>query len=56
MAPRREGDPAILYASSERIKRELGWRPQFEELDVIVDTAWRWRKARPAGYAAAVQK
>jgi UDP-glucose 4-epimerase len=51
LAPRREGDPAALFASSDRIKRELGWRPRYEELDVIVETAWRWRLAHPAGYA-----
>jgi UDP-glucose-4-epimerase GalE len=51
LAPRRDGDPAALFASSDRIKRELGWRPRFEELDVIVETAWRWRLAHPAGYA-----
>lgn len=51
LAARRDGDPAALFASSDRIKRELGWRPRFEELDVIVETAWRWRLAHPAGYA-----
>jgi UDP-glucose-4-epimerase GalE len=51
-APRREGDPAILFASSERIKCDLGWRPALEDLDVIVETAWRWRLAHPDGYAA----
>lgn len=40
--PRRDGDPAVLFASSDRIKRELGWRPRFEDLDVIVETARRW--------------
>jgi UDP-glucose-4-epimerase GalE len=51
LAPRRDGDPTALYASSDRIKGELGWRPQFEDLDVIVETAWRWRTANPRGYA-----
>jgi len=51
MAARREGDPAALFASSDRARRELGWRPQFEEVDVIVETAWRWRAAHPHGYA-----
>jgi UDP-glucose-4-epimerase GalE len=50
IAPRRAGDPAALFASSERVKRELGWRPRFEDLDVIVETAWRWRAAHPQGY------
>jgi UDP-glucose-4-epimerase GalE len=50
LGPRREGDPAALYASSERIRRELGWKPELEDLDVIVETAWRWRVANPRGY------
>lgn len=48
--PRRPGDPAILYASSDRIRRELGWQPRYEAVDTIVETAWHWRKAHPAGY------
>ena len=39
---RRPGDPAILIASSEKIKRELGWKPQYEDLEKIVHTAWKW--------------
>ena len=50
-APRREGDPAILFASSDRIRRDLGWQPQYEDLHVIVDTAYRWRTSHPNGYA-----
>ena len=50
VGPRRPGDPAALFASSERIKRDLGWRPQFEDLNVIVETAKRWREAHPKGY------
>ena len=49
-APRRPGDPGVLYTSSDKIRRTLGWAPQFEELDVIVETAWRWREAHPHGY------
>lgn len=49
--PRRPGDPAVLYASSDRIKRELGWKPRYEAIDVIVETAFRWREAHPRGYA-----
>jgi UDP-glucose-4-epimerase GalE len=48
--PRREGDPAVLFASSERIKRELGWQPKLEDVDTIVATAWRWRERHPSGY------
>ena len=53
MGPRRPGDPGVLFASSERIKRELAWTPRYEDLDVIVETAWRWREAHPGGYEAA---
>ena len=49
-APRRSGDPAVLYASAERIRADLGWVPQRAELDTIVADAWRWHAARPAGY------
>lgn len=51
IGPRRPGDPAILFASSDRIKRELGWRPRFEDIDVIVSSAARWRERHPHGYA-----
>jgi UDP-glucose 4-epimerase len=54
LGPRREGDPAVLVASSDRLKNELGWRPQFEDLDTIVETAWRWRAAHPQGYGGRV--
>jgi UDP-glucose-4-epimerase GalE len=47
---RRPGDPAVLFASSAKIKRELGWRPSYEAIDVIVETAFRWREAHPTGY------
>jgi UDP-glucose 4-epimerase len=50
VGPRRPGDPGVLFASSERIKRELGWRPGFEEIETIVETAWRWRETHPNGY------
>jgi UDP-glucose 4-epimerase len=48
--PRRPGDAAVLVASSERARRELGWQPQFANLDEIVRSAWRWREAHPNGY------
>jgi UDP-glucose 4-epimerase len=46
--PRREGDPAVLVASSEKIKEELGWRPQFADLDAIIVSAWEWHQKRYA--------
>src|SRR3954462_15314339 len=48
--PRRPGDPPRLIASSEKIKRELGWRPQFQTLDAIVESAWKWLQKFPRGY------
>jgi UDP-glucose 4-epimerase len=50
-AERRPGDPAVLVASSEKIKRELAWTAQFPDLEVIVRSAWEWRRAHPGGYA-----
>ena len=49
-APRRAGDPARLVASSDRIKSELGWKPQYPELETIITHAWNWRKTRVDGY------
>ena len=50
VAPRRPGDPAVLRASSARARDGLGWTPRFEELDVIVRTAWEWHRDHPDGY------
>jgi UDP-glucose-4-epimerase GalE len=50
LVARRPGDPAVLFASSARIKADLGWMPRFEELDTIVQTAWAWRERHPEGY------
>lgn len=47
--PRRAGDPAVLVASSSKIQRELGWKPNFPELDAIVQTAWVWHQRLRAG-------
>jgi UDP-glucose 4-epimerase len=46
MGPRRPGDPSVLIASSDKIKSELGWQPQFQDLGLIIDSAWRWMKNR----------
>jgi UDP-glucose 4-epimerase len=46
MEPRRAGDPAILVASSEKAREELGWRPQFAELDTIISSAWQYLQRR----------
>lgn len=50
MGPRRAGDPAVLIASSDKIKSELGWQPQFQDLGLIIESAWRWMLAHPDGY------
>ena len=47
---RRSGDPATLVASSEKIKRELGWEPQYPDLHTIVEHAWQWHRIHPHGY------
>jgi UDP-glucose 4-epimerase len=49
-APRRDGDLPALVADSSRIKRELGWHPEFGNLHTIIETAWNWHKSHPHGY------
>ncbi len=49
-SPRRSGDPAILFASSEKIKSELGWEPEVNNLDMIIESAWNWKIKNPHGY------
>jgi UDP-glucose-4-epimerase GalE len=51
LAPRRPGDPAILYAAPQKAQRELHWTPQYPGIDDIVGTAWAWHRAHPRGYA-----
>ena len=43
---KRKGDPAQLVASSEKIMKDLGWKPAFPELDTIIETAWKWHRKR----------
>jgi len=50
LAPRRPGDPAVLYATAEKARAELRWTPRFAELDAIVRTAWDWHRTHPHGY------
>lgn len=49
-APRRAGDPPALYADSTKAKTELNWTPKFSTIEPIIETAWRWHKAKPKGY------
>jgi UDP-glucose 4-epimerase len=53
-APRRAGDPSVLYASARRIREVLGWTPQRADLETIVADAWRWHSAHPHGFTVAV--
>ncbi|MGC4085251.1 MAG: NAD-dependent epimerase/dehydratase family protein [Vicinamibacterales bacterium] len=46
LAPRREGDPAVLYAAAEKAQRELRWTPRFPDLESIVRTAWQLASSR----------
>lgn len=48
--PRRAGDPAVLIASPEKIKRELGWQPTRQDLRKIIESAWAWMQKHPNGY------
>jgi UDP-glucose 4-epimerase len=50
-AARRPGDPAVLVASSEKIRRELHWQPKYPDLEEIVSSAWEWSQKHPQGYA-----
>jgi UDP-glucose 4-epimerase len=50
LGPRREGDPAVLVASNEKLRRETGWAPRLGSLDDIVRTAYAWRSSNPGGY------
>ncbi|MGL6073221.1 MAG: UDP-glucose 4-epimerase GalE [Fimbriiglobus sp.] len=53
VSPRRPGDPPALVASSDKIRRELGWHPQYTSLKAIIETAWNWHKTHPQGYRTA---
>ncbi len=53
-APRRAGDPAVLVASSRKIREELGWEPKKPELDAMISDAWEWMQAYPCGYRSGV--
>ncbi len=56
LAPRRPGDPAVLYAAPQKAKTELRWQPRFTDLDTIVRTAWEWSQEHPGGYGAATSR
>jgi UDP-glucose 4-epimerase len=52
VGPRRAGDPAVLIASSEKIRAELGWTPHYPEIEQIVASAWEWHQSHPNGYSS----
>jgi len=47
---RRPGDPAVLIASSDKIRRELGWKPKYPDVRDIIESAWKWHQSHPNGY------
>lgn len=47
---RRAGDPPRLIAASAKIKAELGWKPRYQQIDAIVESAWKWHQKFPHGY------
>jgi UDP-glucose 4-epimerase len=49
-APRRAGDPPALVASSDKIRKELGWKPEKPELEAMISDTWAWMRAHPGGY------
>jgi UDP-glucose 4-epimerase len=49
-SPRRPGDAPRLVASSDKIRRELGWNPRYPDLADIIASAWEWHRANPEGY------
>ena len=50
VVPRRPGDPPTLIACSDKARSVLGWKPQFEDPELIIESAWKWRLAHPNGY------
>jgi UDP-glucose 4-epimerase len=50
VAERRAGDPAVLIASSDKIRRDLGWKPEFTDIKEIIATAWKWHEGHPDGF------
>lgn len=50
IAPRRGGDTDVLVASSTKAREVLGWKPQFDDISKIIETAWKWHTLHPEGY------
>lgn len=56
IGPRRPGDPAVLVASALKAKAELGWKPRYNSLEKIIETAWNWHRDHPNGYRLISEK
>lgn len=52
MADRRAGDPAVLIASSSKAKEILGWKPEHDNIEEIIASAWNWHRTHPDGFAS----
>ncbi len=50
IGPRRDGDPAVLVASSEKAKSLLGWKPELDDIETIISSAWKWHSTHPKGF------
>ena len=50
IAPRRAGDPSLLVADAKKAREILGWKPQFPDIESIIESAWAWHSANPNGY------
>jgi UDP-glucose-4-epimerase GalE len=48
--PRRAGDPPVLVAACDKVRKQLGWRPRYEDIRGILETAWRWHRSHPNGF------
>ena len=55
LGPRRPGDPAVLVASKEKLKRALGWEASHSSLEEIIQSAWEWKQKHPRGYESGVR-
>jgi len=55
IGPRRAGDPSVLVASTEKATRILGWNPSHTSVTKIIEDAWNWHSAHPAGYGEEVK-
>jgi UDP-glucose 4-epimerase len=51
ISPRREGDPSVLTASAKKAQVDLGWEPQYPDLESIIGSAWKWTQSHSQGYS-----